>query len=209
MQLNAMRICGFAVAVFLSAPHVATDAVIQPMSLSGRVLDERGKPVVHAGMAVLQERYVDGKKDLYPLPGSISRTNEQGEFRFVGVWNGPVVLQFMPMWSLRDAPGGLAFEATDMAYFPTYFPGTADPARADRILLTAGAQRAGLEVKLLSAPMHRVRGWVKNHLGEPVRRSSLVLKPTSPAWAASLRAQVVLARSSNSSSNACHRGPTA
>ena len=195
MQLKATRIC-FSIAVLLYAPLVTTHAEIEPtpeMSLSGRVVDERNKPVVHAGVAVLQERYVDGRKDLYPLPGSVSRTNEQGEFRFAGVWKGPVVLQFMPMWSMRVTPGGLAFEATDMAYFPAYFPGTPDPSKADQILLSPGTQRGGLEVRLLSAPTHRVRGWVRNHLGEPVRRSSLVIKPTSPAWAASLRARVVSA----------------
>ena len=180
--------------ILLSAGEMATGVKIEltpQRSISGRVVDAEGKPVPHVGVAVLQEQYISGREQLYPI--NAFQTNERGEFQFAGVWTGPVVLQFMPWRLWRATPTGVTDAAPNMAYFTTYYPGTADVSQAARIEVSPGIQRAGLEGRLLKARVSRIRGWVRDHTGQSAMNCSVVLMPTNPAWGTLLMAHMTKA----------------
>jgi hypothetical protein len=161
--------------------------------ISGRVVDEEGKPVPHAGMVVLREQYISGRKQLYPIQGGAGQTNERGEFRFAGVWTGPVVLQFMPWRLWRATPTGVTDAAPDMAYVTTYFPGTLDVSQAARIEVSPGTQHNGLEARLLKARASRLRGRVLDHTGQPAKSGTVALMTANPAWLSVFTAHVTKA----------------
>ena len=150
------------------------------MSVRGRIVDPQGKPVPGAGMAILREQYVDGRKQWLPMSGAVGASDERGEFHFAGVWSGPVIVQAMPM--RRFVGPGFESVDPDMPYFPTYFPGTIELSKAARIELTRGRERGGIEVKLLEAPVHRVRVTLRDHQGRPAGKCAAGLMPRNPPW---------------------------
>ncbi len=149
-------------------------------SVRGRTVDPLGKPVPRAGMAILREQYVDGRKQWVPMSGAVFSSDERGEFHFAGVWSGPVIVQAMPMRRFV----GTGFESVDpdMPYFATYFPGTIDLSKATRIEVAPGKERGGIDVKLLQAPVHRVRGSLRDHQGRPAGKCMAALMPRNPPW---------------------------
>lgn len=163
-------------AMFLSGILSAQQPAPQT-SISGRLLDEHGKPVPHAWQVLLREQYIDGRKQLTPVPGSGAKTNERGEFRVEGVWTGPVILLFTPMQPALKEFAGIPAEVATEEFSATYHPGTADVSQAARIDLKPGAQATGLETRIVRLAANPVRGRVLDHAGQPARDCALMLVP--------------------------------
>jgi hypothetical protein len=149
--------------------------------ITGRVVDEKGKPVPHVLVTPLQEQYIDGRKQLAPISGGGGGSDERGEFRLAGVWTGQVILQLMP--NAFFGPTTPTGSTPNTAYVITYYPGTTEVSRAARIDVSPGAQRSGLEARLVEAPAHRVRGQLLDHTGQLPKRCSVGLQLTEPALA--------------------------
>jgi protocatechuate 3,4-dioxygenase beta subunit len=146
-------------------------------SVSGKVVDEHGKPVPYVWKALLREKYVDGRKQLVPVAGSGGLTNEQGEFRFAGVWDGPVFLLFTPLQSTLKEFAGIPDTVELREFSTTYYPGVAAVSQATRLELTPGVERTGLETKIVTAPANPVRGRVLDHSGQLARNCAVMLIP--------------------------------
>ena len=166
--------------VQLGSGEIATGVDFELMrekSVSGKILDEHGKPVPYAWKALLREKYVDGRKQLVPVAGSGGLTNEQGEFRFAGVWDGPVFLLFAPLQATLKEFAGIPDTVELREFSTTYYPGVAAVSQATRIELTPGAERTGLETKIVTAPANPVRGRVLDHSGQLTRNCAVMLMP--------------------------------
>ena len=137
--------------------------------ITGRVLDEDGEPMAMVQLEVSRYRYNQGHKQLLRAGGGSS--NDLGEYRIFGVPPGKYYLNatyrsngmYEPTVDRSSAP------PPDEDYVTTFYPGTTDPGAAATIDVLPGGQLQGLDIKLSKSRTVRVRGQVKNFLGETGR----------------------------------------
>src|SRR5262249_20833856 len=131
--------------------------------VTGRVLDEYGDPASDVMVAALRYQFVPngGGRRLMPA-GRFSTTNDVGEFRLFGLAPGDYYVE------ARLQTMGFG-ETTDRAgYAPTYYPGTVDPAAAQRVPVAIGQTVSDIVLPLLSVRIARVSGIAVNSQGQPM-----------------------------------------
>lgn len=121
--------------------------------IAGHVLDADGEAVPRASVQILSSRYVNGKKMLSTV--SLVSTNDLGEYRCAGLAPGKYYV-----YAQDDLERPRATSAMKEEYVPVYYPGATDSAGASPVLLTVGAQAAGIDMLLRRAPTSTVRGHV-------------------------------------------------
>jgi hypothetical protein len=135
-------------------PPVRLDAQMTPMGkVSGRVVDADGGAVSKAPVQLLS--------------GSIGyddTTNEEGKFSFEQVAPGSYRLWAQAPKTLK-APPLKAGER--MGWLSTFFPGVAEASAASKVVVRPGAELWDQEIRLLTTPVHRVRGVVLDAGGRP------------------------------------------
>ena len=125
-------------------------------SLTGRVSNPDGSPARKVEVQLLRNTYVMGRRQwTYAMPeGTRSRieTNQNGEFRIVGVDPGEVLVRFTPREVTAESviPGG-------KPPGPALYPGVRDPASAIPVIVSAGRETRLDDMKL----MVDQRGWIK------------------------------------------------
>jgi len=131
--------------------------------IAGRVLDEFGEPIADAQVSALRYQFIPGGGGRRLAPaGRIGTTNDIGEFRVFGLPPGDYFLSA----TLRNFMGG----DTDRAgYAPTYYPGTADPAGAQRIAVGLGQRLTDLTLPLIPILTARVTGTAVDSQGQPMQ----------------------------------------
>jgi hypothetical protein len=125
--------------------------------LRGRVLDGEGRPV--RDTPIIMATLAGGS-----ATGS-AKTDPEGRFLIEDVYPGTFTLQVNPGKNLpppRTVPGD---ERT--AWVITYFPRATRRSEAHHIVVRAGANLDGFEIRLRDAPVHRVRGVVLDENGKP------------------------------------------
>jgi hypothetical protein len=139
--------------------------------IAGRVVDEFGDPVTEAQLATLRYQYVNGERRLMPTGGR-GTTNDIGEFRLFGLPPGDYFITAR----LQNA----MFSDTDdrsenrTAYAPTFYPGTASVADAQRISIEAGQVVSGITLPLLPVRTVRVSGIALDASGKPMGNSTVM-----------------------------------
>ncbi len=152
-------------------------------AITGRVLDEFGEPVAEAAVQALRYEYVGGRRQLVPT-GRVGQSNDLGQYRIYGLPPGeyyvsasvrePVVLGLDP----AIGPPGTRPESS--SYAPTYYPGTANVADAQRLTIDIGQEAAGVDFALLSVRTARVSGVALDSDGRPAAGALVVLAPRDP-----------------------------
>jgi len=135
--------------------------------VAGRILDEFGEPMSEVQVAAQQYQTIQGQRRLVPS-GRQAQTNDIGEFRLFGVPPGQYYLsatwrQINPMNSDDKT-----------AYAPIYFPGTDNPAQAQRITVGAGEEKSEIVMTLRPVRATRVSGTVTGSDGKPMAGSVMV-----------------------------------
>jgi protocatechuate 3,4-dioxygenase beta subunit len=128
-----------------------------PASLHGRVVDINGNPVRAA-------------VDL--SPGWTASTNADGDFAFGSIPPGPYTLLARPKVSEHVSRK----DEIRTEVVPTYYPSVVDRSRAESIMVRAGAQLDGYEIRLQSVPVYRVRGRVLDPDGKPAAKAVVELR---------------------------------
>jgi hypothetical protein len=136
--------------------------------ISGRILDEFGEPISDVQVSVQQYQTVQGQRRLTPT-GRQGFTNDIGEFRLFGVSPG----QYYLVATWRAANPGSNDDRT--AYAPMYFPGTDNPAQAQRIALAIGEEKSDIVMALRPIRATRVSGTVTASDGKPMTGSVMAM----------------------------------
>jgi hypothetical protein len=129
--------------------------------LSGRVLDEDGKPVKGATLELLAS-----------FGGPTVTADANGNFSFEDIVPATYTLAARPPKSAKafDRDGRRA------AWVLTYSPGVTQRSAASRVTINPGAEIYGHEIKFASAPVQRISGVVLDQKGEPVSGADIQLE---------------------------------
>lgn len=126
--------------------------------LAVRVLDQSGRPLKHIWVGALR---VVGLAELEQAIPSVAtaQTNDVGEYRVQSLQPGQHVIVANPGHGpIGPAAGGV----TDSR---TYFPGTLDFAKAQRVTIGPAQTVAGLDFQMVAAPTFEVSGIAVDYAG--------------------------------------------
>ncbi len=138
-------------------------------SIAGRVFGADGKPANRVEIQLLQKLYVMGHQQWSLVNrGGVARetrieTNNQGEFRAIGVDPGKYAIRFTPHEATVESllPGG-------KAPTPLLYPGVRDVSKAVVVEVQPGRETLLEDLKLVN----EIRGWIRvalvNESGEPL-----------------------------------------
>jgi hypothetical protein len=159
---------------------VAAGRVLEKIDLSlpkgsviaGRLLDEFGDPATPAIVVAMRHRYVDGQRVLLPVAEGLmgialhgGLTDDAGEYRLHGL---PPGTYYVSAVFDSMAPGR---SEDRKAYAPTFYPGTASIAEAQRITVGVGQETQNITFNLTAVRVSRVTGTVVSSSGQPARAS--------------------------------------
>jgi hypothetical protein len=138
--------------------------------ISGRVLDELGEPIAGVTVWALQARYFQGQRRLVPT-GASTRTEEAGQYRLLSLPPGDYAVMgtTRETWPLDSDPKQV------FGYAPTYFPGTAMPAAAQRVKIGVGQETASIDFSLVAGRTSRVSGNATSSSGLPLAGETLTM----------------------------------
>lgn len=154
--------------------------------ISGRVLDEFGDPVTDAMVSTMRLTWSNGRRRLQAA-GRTSMTNDLGQFRLYGLPPGDYYVSAtmrdmavveMSIAAMDPATRGGA-PAPTSGYAPTYFPGTANGAEAQKIPIAAGQDAPNTDFALLPVHLAKITGTVISSDGKPVEGSMVNALPRS------------------------------
>jgi hypothetical protein len=154
------------------------DFALPRMSLIiGRVTDELGEPIAGVNVSAMRSAYWDGRRRLVPA-GPVSRSDEAGEYRIVGLVPGAyvVVAKTADKWTVGDSG-----QETTMAYAPTFFPGTTHVSDATKITVGIGKQAENIEFALVPGRAATISGTATNSQGRPLATVMLVQETLGPS----------------------------
>jgi hypothetical protein len=154
--------------------------MIRGSAITGRVLDELGDPVMDATVTPMRSGWVNGRRRLLAI-GRTATSNDLGQFRLFGLTAGDYYVSAtvrdhagmgmsMAVTTAAPASGAPASDPTgpSTGYAPTYFPGTASAAEAQKITIAAGQDAPNIDFALIPARLARITGTVINSAGKPV-----------------------------------------
>ena len=127
-------------------------------AIVGRIFDEFGEPITAARVAVLRSTMVRNRRYLEQV-GESDSTDDTGAFRVHSLPAG----DYFVAASARLAPPDSVVQTT---LSPTFYPGTADFALAQKVRVPSGAE-ASVDFALLPVRTARVSGFVTSSDGRP------------------------------------------
>src|SRR5262245_33266480 len=131
---------------FVLGPGESVDGItielIRGAVVTGRVVDERGRPVVGAGVGL---RITGGAGEKYsryfdpsvPVLGG-GETDDRGVYRIFGAPAGRFVVA-ATLYTTEE----------DTAHYTVYYPNTADESKAGVIDLVAGVEKQGVNIQMI------------------------------------------------------------
>lgn len=161
-----------------SAPDV--DRTEQAAVIIGHVRDEAGQPLRWALVHVLKAPRPSGREAAAnprtSRPAGTASTNSDGGFRISGLAPGDYYVGASTSGS--TSPGSVGARS---GYAPTFYPGTADVAQAERITVKAGQVRGGLDFSLVRSRSFRVSGVVLDSQQRPFAKTIVTIAPSAAA----------------------------
>jgi protocatechuate 3,4-dioxygenase beta subunit len=153
-------------------------------AVSGRILDEFGEPVADAAVTAMRLQYAGGKRRLVPS-GRPSTTNDLGYFRVFGLPPGDYYLtasvrsfDSMVMDLIGGSgAGGPTGSNSNSGYAATYYPGTPNPAEAQRLSLVVG-QEMQIDLQMQPVRLAKITGTAMQSDGKPMANAMVMLMPT-------------------------------
>jgi protocatechuate 3,4-dioxygenase beta subunit len=144
-------------------------ALVRGAAISGEVTNAAGEPLAGVRVEALRSRVVRGHHQPWKVVAS-DLTDDTGAFRLHTLPPG----EYFVSASLRaGAPDEQA--ALIVGGLPSYYPGTAVSADAQRIPLAVGQQRSGVSFAVTASTPVRVSGHVVNNAGTGVDGASVEL----------------------------------
>jgi hypothetical protein len=152
-------------------------------AVSGRILDEFGEPVADASVTAMRLQYGSGRRRFMPS-GRASTTNDLGQFRVFGLPPGEYYLSatvrtfdtFM-MDMMAGMAGGANGSSNTSGYAATYYPGTPNPAEAQRLSLSVGQELSSIDIQLQPVRLAKITGIASGSDGKPMSGAMVMLMP--------------------------------
>jgi protocatechuate 3,4-dioxygenase beta subunit len=135
--------------------------------ITGRIVDELGEPMTGAMVQAMRYRFVNGARRLTPM--NVMQTDDRGEFRIYGLAPGDYYVSA----ALQSLNGGVSDDR--IGYAPTYYPGTAVSADAQRITVGLGEEVAGIVFAVAPARMASISGVAHDAEGKPLPNAIIVV----------------------------------
>ncbi len=131
------------------------DIELRPSAaVSGKVLDRDGDPVTRAVVQLQTSVLRAGVKSLRAV--RTTRTDDRGHYRLFDLAPGRYYLSVSPARVIA------ATGIREFAHSWGYFPGAPTPREAERIALTWGSERNGVDFQLRTPPRTEIVGLVRN-----------------------------------------------
>jgi hypothetical protein len=142
-------------------------------AISGRLLNEAGLPLPGWHVVAGQWNYHSGRKELDLLPPRDTSTKSDGTFVIGNLRPGEYYFRaenpYLRLLDLQFPTLKLPALPTPQnpaeVYVTTYFPGVIDIASASSIHVTGGAETSGIQFRLRSARVFRIRGRINSPSG--------------------------------------------
>ena len=132
--------------------------------ITGRVVDEFGEPIADVQVATMRYQYVQGQRRLI-TGGRSSSTNDIGEFRLFALPPGQYVISATYRQAALILPNEISNDRS--GYAPTYYPGTANAAEAQRVTVAVGQRLSDLNIALSPTKLARISGTAVDSDGKP------------------------------------------
>lgn len=147
--------------------------------ITGRVLDEEGDPIHHVSVLLLRYEYSSGQRML--TVATHSQTNDIGEYRLGQVPPGRYYIRAAANYRNRLVMPG------DAGYLPTFYPQAGEPSAASPLVVKAGQQFEGVDIRMRQAQMFTVQGVVLDGAtNSPVEGVVVSLGVAGADWARSI-----------------------
>jgi hypothetical protein len=131
--------------------------------ITGRILDEFGEPTSDVQVMAMRYQYFQGRRQLSPA-GRTTMTNDIGEYRVFALPPG----QYFLSATLRNFNGLEATSEDRSGYAPTYYPGSASVADAQRVTIGVGQTLSDINFALSPTRLARVMGTAVDSEGKPL-----------------------------------------
>ena len=141
--------------------------------ITGRVTDETGEPVANASIYGLQSQFYRGRRQFIPVTAGATRstTDEAGVYRLTSIAPGDYVILAM----LRETWVADDKDKQMLGYAPSYFPGTASVADAQRVKVAAGQEAGAIDFSLVPGRAAAISGIVTAVDGAPLGGANIGL----------------------------------
>lgn len=139
--------------------------------IAGRIADEYGEPISDVAVQAMRLQFVSGQRRLVNA-GRAEATDDLGQFRIFGLPPGT----YLVTATVRNPAMGPNVEETS-GFAPTYYPGAASAADAQRIALGLGQELTGVGFSLIPARLSRVSGTVVNSQGQATGGVTVMARP--------------------------------
>jgi protocatechuate 3,4-dioxygenase beta subunit len=144
----------YAATIHLAAGQKIKDirlALIRNAAIFGRVVDPDGDPIPEAGVTVYRLGWDKGKRHFEK--GSYATADDRGEFRVGKLKPGRYFVLAIALPKSSSTVRSKQFQ-------PTWYPSELDPGSASAVILHAGQELSGIDVRLKFGAVHAIRGRV-------------------------------------------------
>lgn len=146
------------------------ELVLVPWStVTGRVVDEYGDPVQGARLQLMRVRHERGRQRLVAAGAGVRSTNDLGIYRLWDVTPGRYLV---------SATVGEVQSAELPGYGRSYYPGVADPAASQYVIVPASGEVTGIDITLVRQETFKISGRLLDASGQPTGAGSLTLWPS-------------------------------
>ena len=153
--------------------------------LAGRIVDEFGEAVADAEVQAMRMQFQNGKRRMTPS-GRTAMTNDLGQFRIYGLPPGEYYVSAslrnmtsMVVDMLGGGPGGPTGSNQNSGYASTYYPGTPNPAEAQRVALAVSQELASVDIQLQPVRLAKISGSAVGSDGKPMANAMVMLMPAT------------------------------
>lgn len=150
--------------------------------ITGRVTDELGEPMPGVSISLMRPQFIQGQQRLMPTgSGVFPATNDIGEYRMYGLAPGQYYITAQQQQQAFQFIGGPnnqteGAEARN-GYARTYYPGTADLSRAQKITVGIAQTFTEMNIMLLPTRLATISGVAVDQQGQPLGRGNVQIMP--------------------------------
>jgi protocatechuate 3,4-dioxygenase beta subunit len=137
--------------------------------ITGRITDDFGEAVPGARVTLMRPQFRRGERTL--AAATSATTNDLGEYRMFGLSPGQYYVSALspqPGLMMGPAADDDADQAARSGYAPTFYPGTAAAASAQKLTVGLAQTLSGIDVALVAARTATISGTAVDSQGRPI-----------------------------------------